>query len=90
MFDVGWVESAVFRLADSWLRADPTQRAAITAASHRIEQALRSNPLEAGESRDAERRIFIDDPLAVIYEVDESCKSVTVLDALVRRPRSDS
>jgi ParE toxin of type II toxin-antitoxin system, parDE len=75
--------SAVLKLAEAWTRAESADRAAITAASHRIEEALRLNPREAGESRDDERRIFIDLPLVVIYEVDDDNGVVTVLDLVV-------
>jgi predicted ATPase len=88
MFEVEWIEAAVTRLASAWLRADPIQRGAITAASHLIDETLASNPIDAGESRDANRRIFIADPLAAIYGIDEDRKVVTVLDVLVRTPRS--
>jgi hypothetical protein len=83
MYDVGWVESAVLKLAEAWTRANSADRAAITAASHRIEEALRLNPLDAGESRADERRIFIDLPVVVIYEVDDDKRIVTVLDVVV-------
>ena len=57
MYTVHWVESAIARLADVWTASDSTFRAEITAASHRVDDALKVNPLDAGESRDAERRI---------------------------------
>lgn len=80
MYKVRWVETAVFKLADAWTQADSAQRAAITAAAHRIEEALRISPLDAGESRGEGRRIVIDLPLVVICEVDPDNEIVTVLD----------
>jgi hypothetical protein len=83
MYEVDWLESAVFKLADAWTQAGAADRAAITAASHRVDEALRLNPVEAGESRGDERRIYIDLPLVVIYEIAEDDRLVTVLDLVV-------
>ena len=87
MFDVDWIETALSRLANAWLRADSTTRAAITAASHEIDDLLKIDPAHAGESRDADKRILIAEPLAVTYVVDEDQEIVTVLDVVVRKPR---
>jgi hypothetical protein len=83
MYEVVWVESAVVRLAAAWTNADSMKRAAITAASHRIDEVLRVNPIEAGESRDQGRRVYIDLPLVVTYEVDVGQQIVTVVESLV-------
>jgi hypothetical protein len=87
MFEVEWIESAVSRLANAWMQADAVRRQAITSASHHIDETLATDPIDAGESRDADRRIYITDPLAVIFEINEDRKVVTVLDVLVRNPR---
>lgn len=88
MYDVHWVETAVFKLADSWSGADSSHRAAITAAAHRIDESLRISPLDAGESRGDERRIIIDLPLVAVYEVDAENRAVTVLELVVPGKRS--
>jgi hypothetical protein len=88
VYRVEWVESAVSRLAEAWADADAARRAAITGAANHIDEVLSAMPNEVGESRQANRRIIIDDPLAAIYEVDEARGTVTVLDVLVRSQRS--
>ncbi len=88
MYDVHWLESAVLNLAESWMRADSPLRQEITEATHRVDMALASSPFEAGESReDDQRRILIDLPLVVLFEVDVARQVVTVLDAVVRERR---
>ena len=87
MFDVEWIDAAVNRVASAWVPADSATRAVITAASHQIDEILAVHPSHAGESRDANRRILIVDPLAAVYEVDEKQSIVTVVDVVVRKPR---
>jgi hypothetical protein len=87
MFEVEWIETAAHRLANAWLGADSKTRAAITAASHEIDDLLMLDPVHAGESRDVDRRIVIAEPLAATYVVDEDRQRVTVLDVVLRKPR---
>ena len=51
MFRVEWLQSALDELAEVWTEADSPARQAITAAAHRIEQLLQSQPHAQGESR---------------------------------------
>jgi hypothetical protein len=51
----------------------------LTAASQRIDAALRSDPAQQGESRDGRKRVLIDRPLAVEFEVDEGARVVIVV-----------
>jgi hypothetical protein len=92
VFDVYWLESAILQLAEFWVRADSALREAITAASHRVDEALKHSPLESSESReDDQRRILIDLPLVVVFEVDVARRVVPVLSAIVadkRGPRN--
>jgi hypothetical protein len=87
MFDVEWIEAAVNRLASAWVQADSAARDAITTASHQIDDILAADPVHAGESRDANRRIIIADPLAAVYEIDHERKVVSVVDVVIRRSR---
>jgi len=64
-------------LTTLWLESE--LRAAITAAAHQIDYQLARDPLDAGESRENERRILIERPLAVIFKVKESEHKVVVL-----------
>lgn len=83
MFDVEWVESAVFRLADAWTEADSLRRNEITKASHLIEKTLQIAPQDAGESRAQGWRILIELPLAVTYEVDLTSRKVLIVDVQI-------
>ena len=85
MFTVGWVRSALDDLADLWNRADSTDRAAIASAANRIDRNLAVNPSELGESRPKGRRVLIELPLVVIFEIVEQDRFVRVLQ--VRRPQ---
>jgi len=88
MYTVVWVESAVLKLADAWTQADSADRTANTAAAHRVDEKLRLDPVEAGESRDDKRRIYVDLPLVVVYELTEDDRLVTVLDVVVPPTRT--
>jgi hypothetical protein len=70
MFRVEWFQSALNELAAVWMQAAPSERQAITKASHLIDQELVENPQEKGESRPKGRRIEFFSPLAVTYRVD--------------------
>jgi mRNA-degrading endonuclease RelE of RelBE toxin-antitoxin system len=74
-------------LAALWLAA--ADREEVTAASYRIEERIRHNPLGAGESRDHDdERVLIDPPLRVFYLVDEPNRTVHVTSVgPSRRPR---
>jgi hypothetical protein len=51
----------------------------VTAASHRIDTALQSDPAQQGESREGQKRLLIDRPLAVEFEVYDDQRVVLVL-----------
>jgi plasmid stabilization system protein ParE len=89
MFRVRWERRALDNLADLWTQADSVARQAITKASHTIEQRLRQNPHQEGESRSKGRRITFELPLAVIFRVEADGQTVSVLHVrLVRRRRA--
>ena len=52
---------------------------AITKAMNEIDQLLRSNPTERGESRNEFERVLIVPPLSVLYEVHEEEHLVSIL-----------
>jgi hypothetical protein len=74
---VRWLPTAEQRLADVWLNAP--DRNAVTRAAHDIEQRLRHDPENNGESRSDGRRILFSDPLAVVYRVLSEDRLVEVL-----------
>src|ERR1700687_3110015 len=67
MFKVRWERRALNELTELWTRADPFWRQAITIASHQIDQRLRNNGPDEGESRSGDRRIAFALPLAVVF-----------------------
>jgi hypothetical protein len=79
-YSVIWTQEAESGLAAAWLAA--TDRDAVTAASHRLEDALKSNPRLIGESRASSMvRIAIAHPVGIEFEVIEDDKKVRVLEA---------
>jgi hypothetical protein len=88
MFRVVWLETALNELAAAWTSADSAQRQAIAAASHRIDQLLRSNPYNQGESRPQGQRIMFQPPLGLTFEVRPQTGEVRVLPVWIVRPRS--
>lgn len=77
MFRLRWRRVALNQLAAIW--TDATDQNAVTVASHRIEQALRRDPLNEGEDRPNNRRVIFDAPLVVLYRVDTTANVVTVV-----------
>jgi hypothetical protein len=67
MYQVRWLQSALDELTVIWTNADSADRKDITRASHEIEQRLRSDPVNEGESRNRGRRVLFAEPLAVLF-----------------------
>lgn len=87
MFRVDWLDSALNDLATMWSSADSDLRMAITAAAHAIEERLRVDAPNEGESRPGGRRIMFAPPLAVRYQIERDGLTTTVLHVrLFRRP----
>jgi hypothetical protein len=76
-FTVLWVKKAEQELAELWLNA--LDRTAITQASNRIDRILGRDPEQVGESREGNRRILVEPPLAVIFRVELMDRLVQVL-----------
>jgi hypothetical protein len=79
MFRVEWLQIAVDELTTLWTQADSAQRQAITSASHALENRLRCDPANEGESRPGGRRITFVTPLAVRFQIEADGQTVTVL-----------
>ena len=87
-FRVDWLQVALDELTTLWTQADATQRQAITAASHAIDQRLGNDPFNEGESRAGGRRITFVPPLAVRFQIEADGQTVTVLQVrMFRRGR---
>jgi hypothetical protein len=88
MFQVEWLQAALDELTQLWTQADSTLRSALTAASHEIDQRLKRDPMNEGESRAHGRRITFVPPLAVTFRVEADGRTVTVVEILLFRPKS--
>ena len=88
MFRVDWLESALDELTTIWTGADSSVRSIVTAATHSIEQRLRSDAPTEGESRPDGRRIIFAAPLAVTYQMDSDGATATVLHVRLYRHRA--
>jgi hypothetical protein len=88
MFRVEWEERALDELARFWIDADPGLRQDLTAASHTIDQRLRTDPRAEDESRCGDRRITFVPPLAVTFRIEDDTQSVLVLSVRMFRRRS--
>jgi len=75
-YTVVWLPSAENDLATLWVQAD--DRSAVSTAADAMDEALRRDPLSLGESRSENSRIFIDPPLALLFDVSEADQRVTV------------
>ena len=78
IFTVVWLPHAEDELATLWLGVDRAARQAMTAATHRMDQMLRMNPLDVGEGREGIDRVVFQSPLAVLVEVHEGDRVVRV------------
>jgi hypothetical protein len=68
MFQVVWLQAALHELADIWTQANSSQRRAITAATHRIDQLLQTDPHLRGESRPPGQRVLFQPPLGIVFQ----------------------
>lgn len=83
MWQVFWNESADNELAQIWLTAPDRQ--AVSNAAREIDELLRRDPLNAGESREGNYRILFVSPLVVQYEVIEPDRKIQVLQCVSER-----
>lgn len=84
MFALVWTEHALNDLADVWVAVDPAARDRIEAALTLLNQQLRAEPDEVGESREDDRRIAFAGPLVVSFRVDLKGRLVRVNHAWMR------
>jgi hypothetical protein len=87
MFHVRWARVALNELTNLWLAADPAERLRITSATHSVEQRLRRDPRNEGESRSRGRRITFEAPLTFIFRVEPDGRTVSVLHVRLFRSR---
>lgn len=76
-YSVLWRPIAEQRLAEIWMSAN--DRNAVSRAAHAIDEALRVDPEQVGESRADDVRILLEPPLGVLYTVSPDDRMVYVL-----------
>ncbi len=76
-YTVIWLFGAQEMLAAVWTAA--ADRNEVAEASFRIDRMLAVDPLDFGESRDANRRLAFDPPLQVMFRVFAGDKRVEVV-----------
>lgn len=76
-YNVVWVPHAERKLTSIWLQSP--RRGMITLAANELDRSLRFHPDQVGESRDGNRRIAFETPLAIEFEVIEADRLVRVL-----------
>ncbi len=81
MFSIFRSQSAMLPLKQVWELADDELREAILRASRQLDQQLYLDPQQKGEAREGNVRIAFQEPLAVLFEVDEAKKMVRILRA---------
>ena len=75
-FTVTWLPDAENELAEIWLTS--TDRNAVTKSAAEIDRLLAEKGPNEGESRPANTRVTFVRPLAVLFRVDPSSRTVTV------------
>lgn len=75
-YSVVWLPAAENELAALWMVS--SNRAGVNRASVELDRVLAANGPSEGESRASGLRITFVPPLAVIFQVDESTKTVFV------------
>jgi hypothetical protein len=76
-YHVFWLPAAEAELATVW--AASARRDAVTQAAADLDRRLAANGPTEGESRTGRRRIAVSHPLAVIFQVDETLRTVAVI-----------
>jgi len=79
IYHVRWKRTALEELADVWLSATSDNRDAVTRAAQNLDEQLRIDAHDLGESRPGDERIVFDSPLAAVFEVDQEHSVVRVL-----------
>ena len=70
MYRIRWPKSVSRKLLETSAAADSSLLTAILTAMSDVESLLQNEPEFVGESRDADRRLLIVEPLSVIYRID--------------------
>jgi glutathione synthase/RimK-type ligase-like ATP-grasp enzyme len=85
MYRIRWPKSVNRKLLDASAKANAPNLTAILTAMSEVESIIQNDPEFVGESRDADKRVLIVDPLFVTYKIDSRRRIVKIL--RVRLPR---
>jgi plasmid stabilization system protein ParE len=85
-YTVFWSTIAESQLAEIWLTS--ADRNAVAKAAHEIDERLRADAENQGESRDHGRRFLFLPPLAVYFRVFDDDRRVYVVSVREIRPRT--
>jgi hypothetical protein len=88
MYRIRWRRALSRKLLAASAEAESAQLTDILAAMSNIESLLQNEPKFVGESRDAEKRLLIVEPLSVVYRIDYRQRIVHVLRAKVHPSKS--
>ena len=81
MYTVAWTDDALDDLTRHWMSATSEVRQEINDAMALLDRHLRANGPRLGESRAKGRRVLHVDPVAVLFQVSERDRLVTVIQA---------
>lgn len=87
MFRIRWPKSVNRKLLEASAKADSPKLTAILVAMSEVESFLKNEPEFVGESRDADKRFLIVDPLAVTYKIDSRRRIVKILRVRIQRTK---
>ena len=73
---VDWLPAAQQQLAQIW--TDASDKMAVTTAANAMDRELERDPFSLSESRAGARRIMVIAPLAILFDVDQTQRSVNV------------
>jgi plasmid stabilization system protein ParE len=82
-YRVRWRKLARNQLAEIWLAS--TDRNAVSAAAHHVDQMLARDPMACSESRDRGRRVVFVGPLTVFFRIIEDDKKVLFVNVRAKK-----
>ncbi len=75
-YTVVWKPAAHAELAEIWTSAQDRQ--AVADAANQIDQLLKTDPRQQGESRSGTMRIVFVEPIGIIFDVNEGDRLVSI------------
>jgi hypothetical protein len=88
MYRIHWRKAVSRKLLAASAKEESTLLTDILNAMSKVESLLHNEPEFVGESRDADERLLIVEPISVIYKIDYRRRIVHVIRAKVRHTKS--